>query len=529
MYDLLLKNGSVVDGSGQKAFMADVAVKDGKIVKVAPQIEGEAVEVIDARGLTVSPGFIDWHSHSDLSVLMGWDAPNILLQGVTFEIAGHCGVSVTPLPRGGEKGDFGSTPERAESIQGKGGTFKAFAEELDAMALPTNFATFIGHGNLRANAMGYDNRVPTGAEMEAMKAALREAMDNGAMGFSTGLIYPPGSYSKPAELEELAMVLGDYDGAMYTSHMRSEGDRVVESVKETLEVGRKAGVPVVISHHKVAGRHNKGKSVETLRLMHEARESGQTVYLDQYPYDGGGTSLMAALPPKYASQGPQALLEKLKDPAIRAEITELLKKPGEDFENLIYGSTMDGVILFTDVKPEVNGVYLSEYARQQGKDPYEAMYDLMLEVNGQIGAIYRMISVWDMENILKDKWTMAGIDGAQENKVENGHPRGNATYPKLIGTMCRDKGMYALEECIHRFTGLAAMASGFEEKGLIREGCDADIVVFDFNTISGKADYGTADAPNEGIEYVFVNGVKAAEKGQITGEKGGKFLRRPGK
>ncbi len=533
MYDLLLKNGTVVDGSGKPRFQADVAVTGDKIAAVRKDIPAaEAKTVLDVTGLIVAPGFIDWHSHSDLTVLMNFDSANILEQGITLEIAGHCGVSIAPFNGKASAVGYLAKPEQVEEMKAAGGTYKAYLDELKKMPMPTNIASFIGHGTLRDYVMGYDNRKPTDEEMARMKDVLRRVMEDGAMGLSSGLIYPPGNYSTPEELEELCAVVAEFEDGMYTSHMRSEGDRVVESVIETINVAEKAHLPVVISHHKIAGRHNKGKSVETLRLIEEAKAKGLTVYLDQYPYDGGATSLMSALPPKYASGGMEKLVEQLKDPAVRAEITETLKKPGTDFENLIYGSTLEGVIIDSEKKPEINGLTLVELGEREGKDPYEDMYDLMVEVNGEVGAIYRMISMWDMENILAYKNTMGGIDGGQmpkEMKTATGHPRGVATFPKLIGEFCRDRKFYSLEECVNRFTGQAAEAARFADKGNVAEGKDADLVVFDFDTIAGRADYGCADIPNEGIKYVFVNGVMSVEDGVVTGKMGGKVLLRSGK
>lgn len=532
MYDYIIKNGTVVDGTGAQRYEADIAVKGGKVAKIGPGIPpDEAGYVIDATGLIVAPGFIDWHSHSDLSVLMNHDAPNILQQGITLEIAGHCGVSLAPMVEGKVSNVSNSSkPELKEQIMAQGGGYDAYIGAIKGLKLPTNIASFVGHGNIRAKVMGFDDRQPTEQEMEAMKAEMRAAMEAGAMGLSSGLIYPPGSYSEPWEMIELAKIAAEYDGAMYTTHMRNEGDRVVESVAESLNLGAKAGIPVVISHHKIAGQHNKGKSVETLKLIDQAKAAGQAVYLDAYPYDGGATSLMSSIPPKYAADGPEALLEKLKDPGVRAEITQLLKKPGEDFENMIYGSGLDRVLVTSMKKPEINGKSLLQLAQEAGKDVYENMYDLMIECEGRISAIYRMICQWDMENIIRYPYTMAGIDGGQSAKISKfGHPRGVATYPRLIGTFCREMGVYSLESCINRFTGMAAAAAGFKQKGVLAAGMDADMVVFDFDKISGDAGYGSADTPNQGIEYVFVNGVKAVEKGVITGDKGGKVLLRGGK
>lgn len=531
MYDLILKGGTVVDGTGNPRFTADVAVKDGVIVKVG-DVTGEASEIIDATGLIVSSGFIDWHSHSDLAVLADLDAFNIIEQGITTEISGHCGVSVAPysdVP--GNAVNAFTKPEQAERMAQQGGSFRSFLDELKRQELPTNMAFFIGHGNLRAAVMGFAGRKPTPEEYDKMKALLRECMEEGAMGMSTGLIYPPGSYSTTEELIELAKVTGEYEGAIYATHMRSEGNGSIASVHEALTIGEQAGVAVDISHHKIGGRHNKGLSRETLRLIAEANQQGRKVGLDQYPYDGGATALISSLPPKYAVDGLEAVREKLRDPAVRAEVREALSHDSNEFENLIYGSTVEGVLVApVPGHPELNGKSVAEIAKVLGKDPYDTIMDLIIEGGQEVGAVYRMISEWDIDNIMRFPLTMIGIDGAhatEKNALD--HPRTLATYPKLLGEFCRDKGVLTLEQMIRRMTGLAADFANFPRKGYVREGMDADLVVFDFATINGKAGYGSADVDNEGIHYVFVNGVKALENGKRLPTRSGKVLLRNGK
>lgn len=529
MLDLILKNGTVVDGTGKPRFQADVGVKDGVITAVGNLDGQEAKEVLDIAGLCVSSGFVDWHSHSDLAVLADLDAFNILEQGITFEITGHCGVSLEPYidPKFSAVGPYISE-EQKKNILEKGGTAKAVFEEIAKQKLPTNMAFYMGHGNIRGNVMGYDNRKPTDEELEKMKALVREGMEAGAMGLSTGLIYPPGSYSQPEEIEALCSVVAEYPGSSYTSHMRSEGNGVIESVKETIHVAETCGIPVFISHHKIAGRHNEGKSKETLRLIEEANQRGLKVGLDQYPYDGGATSLLSAMPPKYASKGLDKLVEMLHDPAIRAEIREQLMNDSDEYENLIYGSTPAGVIVAPPSHPELTGKTVAEIAEMQNKDPYEVIFDLLCEDGAAVGAIYRMICPWDIENIMKYPRTMVGIDGAHSaTKEKMEHPRGVATYPYILGTYVREKGLLTLEQAIRKMTGLAAEVGGFTNKGTVEAGKDADFVVFDADTIAGPADYCSADVDNIGIKYVFVNGVMAVKDGKCTGARGGKMIFRP--
>ena len=528
MYDVILKNGTVVDGTGAPRYTADVAIKEGKIVEIGQLGDATADKVIDASGKCITPGFIDYHSHSDISVLMRTDASNMLEQGITTEIAGHCGLSASPFL----STDFAAVayaiePDALERLNKTDGSTKVVMEEIERKSLPTNIAYYIGQGAVRGKVMGYESRTPTESEMDQMKALVREGMEAGALGLSTGLIYPPGNYTTTEEIIELGKVAAEY-GGHYTTHMRSEGNGVVASVKEALRIGKECGIPVIISHHKIAGKHNEGKSKDTLALAQEARANGQKVYFDQYPFDGGATSLLSAMPPKYATEGMDALMEKLKDPAIRKEIEEVLKQNSDDFENLIYSSTPEGVIVGgLDDEPELNGLTLAEIAVKKGKDVYETLFDILTQ-NRNVGAIYRMICTWDIENIMKDPYTMGGSDSAQmpKEKLLLMHPRGLATFPKIIGEYCRDKALFSLEECIRKLCHLPAEVSGFNDKGHIAVGKDADIVVFDFEKISGKSSYNNF-VPNEGIDYVLVNGQIAVESGKNTGVRAGKLLRRP--
>ena len=527
MYDFLIIGGTVVDGTGAERITADVGIKDGKIAAIGT-LKGEAAkETIDATGKIVAPGFIDYHSHSDLTILMRFGAQNMLEQGITTEVAGHCGHSISPLI----PPDFAAiqskiAPDAQERLDKTDGSTKAVMAEIERQLLPTNFAYYLGHGAIRGKVMGYEDRKPTADEMAKMKEYICEGMEAGAMGFSTGLIYPPGSYSDTEELIELCKVVAEY-GGHYTTHMRSEGNKVVQSVEEALRIGKECNVPVIISHKKIFGKHNEKKSEQTLALAEQARKTGQKVYFDQYPYDGGATSLFSGLPPSYASQGIDRLAENLKDKKVRAELAELLSKDSNDFENLIFLSTPDGVIVSgIEAEPELNGMTLAEIARQKNNDVYETLFDLLIE-NRELMAIFRMINPWDIDNIMKSPYTMGGTDAAQypREEMKKTHPRFIGTFPKIIGQYCREKGLFSLEECIRKLTLLPAQVAGFTQKGQLAQGKDADIVVFDYDKIDGKSTYGNI-VPNDGIDYVFVNGVLAVKDGVCTGNNGGTLLRR---
>lgn len=528
MFDFILKGGFIVDGTGAPGYIADIGLKEGMITAIGDLSDAECAELIDVSNKYVAPGFIDAHSHSDLSVFMRWRAENILEQGITTEIAGNCGVSISPmLPY-----DFGAipfeiAPDASERLGKTDGSTRAVMAEIESGPLSANIAYYIGHGAIRGKVLGYQNRKPDKAEMDAMKALLREGMESGALGLSTGLIYPPGSYSDTDEIIELCKVCADY-GGLYATHLRNEGNRVVESVKEAIRIGAEAGVRVIISHHKIAGMHNEGLSRRTLKLAQDARDNGQEVYFDQYPYDGGATSLLSALPPRFAAEGMDVLIQKLKDPGVRAEIKALLSQNSSEFENMIYASGPDGIYvsgLTSD--SELNGKTLSEIAAIKEKDIYDTLFSILSE-NRKASAIYRMTCQWDIDNILKCPYTMIGTDSAQAQSLSavfTQHPRGVGTFPKIIGQYCRDKKLFGIEECIRKMTGLPASAIGLATKGSIAVGKDADIVVFDFDKIDGKSTYGKL-VPNEGIDLVFVSGRISVKNGKRTATQAGKLLRR---
>lgn len=530
MFDLIVRNGLIADGSGAPLFRADVAVQDGTIVKVAPAIQEPTREEFDASGLIVAPGFIDSHSHSDMNILCKFDGKSILEQGITTEITGNCGDSTAPYtPMKTAELDSLSDGAATARYMEKGGTFAAFMDEMREMEHPTNVAFYVGHSTLRSKAMNYDNRVPTPEEMECMRANLREAMDAGALGFTTGLVYPPGSYAQPPELLELAKVVAEYPGGKYASHMRSESFDVLKSIQETIAIGKEAGIPVNISHHKIMGRQFAGRSRETLKLINDARSAGQNVTLDAYPYDGGSTLLVCGMPPWHADEGMEVLINNLKRPSFRALVRAELTDPNPKFDNFIQLSGMDHILVLSEDRPDISGKTIAELAQADGKDPYDEIFDLIIESHASLWAIYRFSSEVDIENILRYPATMLGVDALPEERIKAySHPRGQATFPFFIATFCREKALLTLEECIRKFTGQAADAALFGRKGYVRAGKDADLVIFDYNTINGRAAYGHADIPNDGIRRVYVNGVLAVDNGVITGKKAGKVILRGG-
>lgn len=527
MLDILIKNGTIINGSGKKRYKGNIGLKDGKIEFIGCCCEKEAKETIDAEGLIVTPGFIDFHSHSDITLLYETRAINMLGQGITTELTGHCGMTLAPkVDEVFSMIKHYVDDEKYEELGKTSETVAGFLDYIEKSRLGTNVGFFVGHGAVRGKVLGYENRKPAKKELEKMKDIVREAMEAGALGMSTGLIYPPGVYADEDELVELCKVVAEY-GGIYASHMRSEGNWIIESVKETIRIGEKAGVSVVISHHKIAGKQNWGKSKETLALVEEANQRGVKVRLDQYPYKAGATGLIDALPPKYAVDGPIKLLEKLKDEKIRKEMKEQLMSSEADFENLIYGCGLDGVlILDARITKDLSGKTIAQIAKELNKDPYDTIFDLIIDNKGEVEAAYFMMDDEDIERIMKHKFVMGGTDSAHvSEKIPAGHPRFTGTFVKILSKYVRDKGIVELEEGIRKLTSLPADIAELKTKGLLKEGYDADIVIFDYENLKANSDFTNPSAPNEGIKYVLVNGKVAVKNDAVTGICAGKVIR----
>jgi N-acyl-D-amino-acid deacylase len=358
-----------------------------------------------------------------------------------------------------------------------------------------------------------------------MKEHVREAMESGAIGLSSGLIYPPGVYAPTEELIELSKVVAEYGGS-YCSHIRNESDDVINAVEEAIRIGRESGASVVISHHKIAGRHNWGLSSTTLNIIEKANAEGVVVGLDQYPYEAGGTGLKSTIPGKFHEGGTEKLLERLRDPLIREEIKNLIMTPGGNWENLALGCGFDGIMVFASNIPDVHGITVAEYAARQGQDPLEALLDLVLLSEGTAGAIYFMMGSEDIERIMKHPFTMIGTDGGIVDPRYGSHPRSTATFPKVLGVYVREKQLLTLEDAIRKMTSLPAQKAGLKTKGLIREGLDADLVIFDPATVAGPATYAQPLLRNVGINYVIVNGGIAVKDNKYTGNGFGKVVLR---
>lgn len=527
MLDTLIKNATIVDGSGKRAYRGSVGIQNGKLVHVSGT--EEAATVIDATGLTLTPGFIDAHSHGDL--LLGTRDAHLFktTQGVTTEITGQCGLSTVP-----------AVPENLTAIQNmlymgttyfpddmkNWSTFSRYLEYADAQPLTANAKVYIGHSALRIAVMGMANRPATDAELDRMKGILREAMESGAAGFSTGLIYTPSCYAEEREIIELAKVIAPFHG-IYASHMRDEGNNIVDAVKETIRVGTEAGVRVDISHHKMLGRKNWGKQKETLRLVHEANDAGTFVFLDQYPYTRCMTTLNACMPPWYFENGFASMTEKLRDPAFRKTLRAEMESADTPYDNYyLNAGGWDGVGVYSSIKtPLAEGRTIAEYAALIGEEPFTAFFDLCEKNNCSTGGVYASMCDEDVCEIARDPYCIIGSDGLTRLWSEKGHPRASGTFPHAITYFVKEKGILTLEECVRKMTGQTAEYLGVKNKGLIREGYDADLVLFDYDTLRDTATYQKPNAITEGISHVFVNGTLVYRDGDFTGAMPGKIIR----
>ena len=527
-YDLIIKNAKIIDGTGAPWFRGDVGVKDGKINYIGNLNGFEAEKIIDAKEKTLAPGFVDCHTHSDFLLLREPEMVSKLAQGVTTVMIGACGIS--PAPIVDEKKELldkyvGFTKAGVEP-EYNWNTFGEYLNVLEDLDLGVNIAAFLGHGTIRLNAMGFDDRLATPEEMEEMKEQIKGAMEDGAFGMTTGLVYPPGVYSDEEELVELSKVLKDYNG-VYLSHVRNESNELRESIQEVINIARKAGVAVQAHHHKACGKENWGTVKTTLNMIEAARKEGVDITLDQYPYPVASTTLRAMLPPWANEGGIEKIKERLQNTDTRKKIYEDIINT-DDWDN--YLKNCDGAegvqILFTPETAEFEGKTLVEVGEILGIDPLEAAFELIIKNNGADNACYYMMSEEDVKFVMKSPVTMIGSDSIPVAPGAKCHPRTNGTFPRVLGKYVREEGAIELEEAIRKMTSFPATRFGLHGKGLIKVGMDADLVLFDPDIIIDGADFIDPFKLPEGIEYVIVNGCVAMKNNEFMGEKKGKVLRR---
>ncbi|HEX8559625.1 MAG TPA: D-aminoacylase [Pyrinomonadaceae bacterium] len=497
-YDLVITNARVVDGSGNPWFRADVAVRGGVVARVGRVEPSEGRRVVDARGRVLAPGFIDVHTHVE-NLFDLPDAENFVRMGVTTVVTGNCGGSAVDV-----------------------GRWLGRAEEAPPAV---NVATLVGHNSVRRAVFGEADRAPTPEELEKMKALVERAMRDGAVGLSTGLYYVPGAYAKTEEVVELAKVAARF-GGVYATHMRDEGGRVADSVRESIEIGERAGLPVEISHFKISARRLWGQSEATLGLVRDARRRGLQVTVDQYAYTASSTSLDSRLPDWVEEGGREEGKKRLADPALRAravrEMKDSLRKSG--FKDFSYAS-----VASYRARPEYNGKNIAEIAKlARGKSDVAGQIEQILEMYAAGGAsmVYHSMGEEDVRRILREPFTMVASDSGVRRFGEGvPHPRGYGNNARVLGTYARDLGLITLEDAVRKMTSLPAQTFGLRDRGLVREGMAADLVLFDEAAVADSATFAEPHRYAAGFSLVVVNGAVVVDEGRATGARPGRALR----
>lgn len=500
-YDLVITNARVVDGSGNPWFKADVAIRDGRIARIGKVATAEARQVLDARGQIVAPGFIDVHTHVE-SIYNLPAAENFIRMGVTSLVTGNCGTSATDVSE--------------------------FLGRMKSTPIAVNLATLIAHGSVRRKVVGLDDRAPSADELKQMEAVVEKAMQDGAVGLSTGLIYVPGTYAKTDEIVDLARVVSRY-GGLYATHMRNEGDKVADAIRESIQIGEQAGLPVEISHFKISSKKLWGQSPMTLGLVRDARARGLMVTVDQYAYTASSTSLESRLPAWLRAGGLAEAKKRLADQATRERVVTDMK------DSLKRGGFKDydfAVVASYDPDKSFNGKSIAEITQLvKKKTDLNSQIEQIIEMYlaGGAGMVYHGMGEDDVKRIMQEPFTMIASDsGVRQNDESVPHPRGYGNNARVLGYYVRELKLISLEDAVRKMTSLPAQTFGFRDRGLVREGFAADLVIFDEKTIIDRATYDKPHQFPSGISYVIVNGMLVLAENQMTAARPGVALRGPG-
>ena len=538
-FDVLIHNGRVVDGSGNPWFYGDVALRGDRIAAVAPRGQlrpSRATQVVDAEGMVVCPGFIDIQSHAILPLMIDGRCLSKITQGVTTEIMGE---GWTPAPYGGLIDDplkYSFFAQKVPDWHEKMYTWTRFGDWLEAMeahGVSPNVGSFLGGGTLRIFARGMAMGKSSRAELATMRRVMAEAMQDGAFGVSYALIYPPDTFADTDEIVEICKVVSKYHG-VYITHMRSEADGLIEGVEEALEVGRRANVPVEIYHLKAAGARNWHKMPRVMEMINEARAGGLDVTSDMYPYVGAGTGLASTLPPW--AQADDKFYENLRDPEMRARIKAEALNPSGNWEAMVDLCGLDGVMPIGLQKPEnlpYVGKRLSEIAAMRNQDWVDAVFDLCASEEEWISTIYFMMDEENVRAQLKQPWIKistdaGGFDPEWAKPMGPYHPRAYGTYTRVLGKYVRDEGVIPLEDAIRKMSSSVADRLGLHDRGILRAGFLADVVLFDPETVADRATFEEPHQLSVGVRDVWVNGARVLDNGTHTGAKPGRFVKGPG-
>ena len=537
-YDIIIKNGKIIDGAGNPWYSGEIGIQDGFITKIAPEIKNDAIKVIDAKGLVVCPGFIDIHSHTDWILPVSRTQESTLYQGVTTTVVGMCGDGMAPIPEGREeefKKLMGLLIPSLAQIDYPYHSFREYLDYNDKKRNSANLLFVIGYGNLRwAGGQAGENRPATPEELEQMKFYLREAMESGAFGMSTGLIYAPQLFVTTGELIELAKVVANYHG-LYFSHIRDESSQVLEAISEVIEIVEKSGcVGGQIAHHKVSGESNWGLSKDTLKLIEEANERGINITCDQYPYDRGFSDLKTALPPWVREGTNDNILERIKNPEIQERIKKDIEVGIEGWDSWIQNNGFHNIFIASvtsEYWKDTHGKNIPEITKLKDiSDDITTFFRLLIENDLGVQVTIKSMSEDDIRRIMMSRYQMVGTDGAGIPAAFSAgayHPRFFGTYPRILGKYVREEKILTLEQAIRKMTSFPAQRLGLQDRGLVREGNWADLVIFDPDKVIDKATYEQPYQLPEGIPYVLVNGVIAVERGKKNRKSPGKLIRRP--
>ncbi|MFQ4608066.1 D-aminoacylase [Clostridioides difficile] len=523
----LIKHGLIVDGNKTPAYEGDILIENEKILKISQDLNEEADKVIDAKGRVICPGFIDTHSHSDLVILVNPYNEVKIRQGITTEVLGQDGISMAPLPQehiSSWRKNLAGLDGESDEIDWKYETTENYLKMMDYNGVGLNETYLVPHGNVRMEAMGLEDRPATKGEIQKMCEITERELKAGAIGLSTGLIYIPCAYSLTEEIIEMCNVVAKYDG-VFVVHQRSEADTILTSMEEIIEIGKQSGVKVHFSHFKVCGKANWKYIPQVIELLEKAEKEGIRVSFDQYPYAAGSTMLGVVLPPWAHSGGTDKLIERLSDENERAKMKKDIANGIEGWDNFIEFAGIDQIFV-TSVKTEKNkdtiGKNLLEIGKMRGKDPLDATFDLLKEEENAVG----MVDFYGLEEhiigFMKRDEQNVCTDGLLAGKP---HPRAYGSFPKILGRYVRELNVLTIEEAVYKMTKKAATSFSIKDRGELKEGYFADIVIFDKDTVSGCDDFINSMQYPTGIDYVIINGNCVVEEGKYNKIKAGKVLK----
>lgn len=533
-FDVVIKGGLVYDGTGRAPRRVDVGIKGDRIAAIGNLTSANATTVVDARGLAVAPGFINMLSWSTESLIVDGRSQGEIRQGVTTQIMGE-GWSMGPLNDRLKKQVVAEQDDIKFDIEWT--TLGEYLQYLEKRGVSQNVASYVGAATVRQYVLGEGDVQPTPAQLDEMRELVRQAMEEGAIGVGSSLIYAPAFYARTEELIELCKVAARYKGK-YISHVRSEGNKWVEAVEELIRISREAGLPAEIYHIKAAGSQNWNKVDRVLAMVNAARRSGLKITADMYMYTAGSTGLNASLPPWTMDGGYEALFKRLEDPATREKIKAESSTPTDKWENLYLAAGSPDRVLLVGFKSEklkpLTGKTLADVAKMRGKDPIETIMDLILEDRSRVGTVYFLMNEENLKKELRQPWVSIGSDAASMAPEgvflkSSTHPRAYGNFARLLGKYVREEKVISLTEAVRRLTGLPATNLGLDSRGFLRKGMFADVAIFDPKTIADRATFENPHQYSVGMKYVFVNGVQVLKDGEHTGAKPGRALYGPGK